>query len=549
MAFDPNKLGSIINQQQTGGFDPSKINDIQNLGETSEQQIEPSLLSKVSGIAKKAGGFIAKSEVELGKDIAAGATSFLPKSWTGQKSLEEANAIKEQTTNNIITQLHEVQAQGGDTSKWLKLLENQTGQQIPTMEDLYPALKKTDWQVVGDILGTTADLLSAGSYKKLLPSAEKISTALVKTGAEKTLETTLKQIGTKTAIRSGVGFASGEVYDISQNLQAGETGSDIFTKGSGKYISAAVPLAIGAFQATKAITEATAPRIINSLIKPLGKDFAYGKNPGKTISEMGIVGNNLEDFSKNVVSAREKVGQQLGDLTSGIEGKATVDLSSALSPIDTAIENAQKTPETNKALITRLEAIKSDLFNYIGLDNKNLTFAEGIDAKGVVGKLTKWTGNPSDDKLVNNALKQVYGTIDNEIMKKIGVASPDIANQISNLNEKYGGLITAESAINHRDAVAKRLAVISMPIKVGTVAGIITAVATGGAALPAILAGVSVGVLEKAMGSTAFKSRVAAWLGSEAPSVIEGVLQKNPEIRTILYRALPKIASQLGLEK
>jgi len=247
---------------------------------------------------------------------------------------------------------------------------------------------------------------------------------------------------------------------------------------------------------------------------------------GLTISEMGIVGNNLDDFSSNVNKAREATGKELGNLTLGIEGKATVNLERALSPLDDMIEEAQKTPETNKAVIERLQSIKNDLINYIGPDNKNLTFAEAIDAKGVVGKLTKWTGNPSDDKLVNKALKQIYGTIDNEVMKKIGLADPEVAKQIINLNDKYGNLITAESAINHRAAVAQRLASIGMPIKVGTTAGLITAIATGGAAIPALLTGVGVGILDQAMGSTAVKSRIAAWLGSETPSVVAAILQK-----------------------
>ena len=50
-----------------GQMDMEKL---KRVGEISNQQIEPGLLSKIGGITKKVGGFIAKSEVEFGKDIA-----------------------------------------------------------------------------------------------------------------------------------------------------------------------------------------------------------------------------------------------------------------------------------------------------------------------------------------------------------------------------------------------------------------------------------------------------------------------------------------------
>jgi len=48
------------------------------------------------------------------------------------------------------------------------------------------------------------------------------------------------------------------------------------------------------------------------------------------------------------------------------------------------------------------------------------------------------------------------------------------------------------------------------------------------------------------METTAVKTRIAAWLGKESPSVIARVLENNPGIKTVLYRAFPKFASQLG---
>ena len=256
---NPDKQKVFSEARRLGADSNSILNEIvkQNGGQTEQpQQIQqPSFLQKVGGVVKKVGGFIAKSEIALGQDIAAGATAVLPKSWTGQKSLEEANAMKKQTTNNLITKLQEVRAKGGDTSKWLKLLEQQTGQSIPTMEDLYPALSKTNWQVAGDILGTTVDLLSAGTYGNLMPagsksaklgaefglSATKGVTEIIKPTAKTAFEA-IKQGAVKGVITGG---ATGGAFGLAGALQDDEDLGGVIKKtligaGTGAVISGIV---------------------------------------------------------------------------------------------------------------------------------------------------------------------------------------------------------------------------------------------------------------------------------------------------------------------
>ena len=59
----------------------------------------------------------------------------------------------------------------------------------------------------------------------------------------------------------------------------------------------------------------TAPRFINSLIKPKQADFSYGKNPGRTVSELGITGNNLSDFANNIHTEKNTIVQFTNDHT------------------------------------------------------------------------------------------------------------------------------------------------------------------------------------------------------------------------------------------
>lgn len=166
MAFDPNKLGSIINQQKSGGFDPSKINEIQNLGEMSEQQIEPSLLSKVSGIAKKVGGFIAKSEIEFGKSITGG---IIPKTKEFQEFKESQQGLVDMQTK-VLQKIKEKREKGEDFSQLIEVLQD-TGALTPDNE-INPALDKTTKQIIGEALGVVADIASAGIYGKLAKGAK-----------------------------------------------------------------------------------------------------------------------------------------------------------------------------------------------------------------------------------------------------------------------------------------------------------------------------------------------------------------------------------------
>ncbi len=412
---------------------------------------------------------------------------------------------------------------------------------------------RTPAQIVGDALGTTMDIVLSGSLNneaksfQLLSSADKASLAakgIESAKAYDALSTAnkLKLIGINTAKATAKGAALGYGVDVSQNLQQGKTGGQALTPGLGTVIGTAAPLVIGGVKisATALMNPENGGRVVNSLIKPLAKDFAYGKNPGQTVAEMGITGNNLDNLGENVKTARMDVGQQLGQMASSIEGKGTVNLSRATQPIDDAIEKAQEFPQTNKALITRLLGVKSDLLNYIGGDGTNLTFAEGINTKGAVGDLTKWTGSASDDAIVNKALKQVYGTVNSAVMDGVTKADPEVAQSMGRLNSQYGNLLSAENAINHRGALLQRQNMITTAGKaIGSVTGVTTSILSGNP-IAGILSGIASGVLEsaleKATSGPAVKTRLASWLASESPDVINKVYKANPAIRNILIK-------------
>lgn len=323
--------------------------------------------------------------------------------------------------------------------------------------------------------------------------------------------------GQKTAKLTRAG-AEGAAFTAGAGLQEGEkpTASDY-------YVNTALNVAFpGVGMLMKGAGEVAAPRIINSLIKPLAKDFAYEKNPGKAVAELGITGNSWDDLIKNITSEKEKVGQAIGQVVDKSQNLAQIDLSQTLKSIDEAIARANKTPRTNATLISRLESVKSDLVDNI---------KKGIDAqtfKGMVGDLTKWTGNVSDDQMVNKALKQVYGStrnlMDSVLSKEL---SPAEYAAYKKASEQYGNLMSAETAAKYRDKIVERQDLISFgPKNAGLIAGLGTALATGGAALPSVLAGLSVSAIDKAMATPAFKTRLAKLLTQLAPDEAKTIFEK-----------------------
>lgn len=283
----------------------------------------------------------------------------------------------------------------------------------------------------------------------------------------------------------------------------------------------------------KKVGENAPARIINSLIKPLQKDFAYGKNPGRTVAELGITANDFDGLITGIKNAKTSVGENIGTLTQKAlpQLQSQMDLNTYLTPIDEALAIANKSPRTNATVISRLESVKADL-----VDNVN----RGIDPqsfKGLVGDLTRWTGNASDDAIVNKALKQVYGKTSSGMDTVLkDTLSPEEFVQYKKNAEQYGDLISAENAAVYRDSIVKRQDLVSFGAKNSAlITAVAAAASSGGSGLGTILAGLGGAVLDKAMATPAFKTRLASLLTKLAPKDINTFFDKIPVAKT-LYR-------------
>lgn len=557
---------------------------------------QPGFFTKVGrGLKSFAGGLIS-SEKGFGEDIAGALSGVLPESATGIDKIRQANQAKQQSANDLIKRIGENRIAGKDNTLLRKALSDLTGQEITTDEDLYPALKKSNLQVLGDAAGVLLDIASAGTYGtaakgaktgQLLTKADKVAEATraaevattaatvaktIETGskfgkgvipvtaevAKKGLGETLKTIAKQTAKRAGIGTVAGYGYDVSENLKSGAEGGDIFKPGAGTVLGGSIPLVIGGIRATSAITKDVAPRLVNSLIKPKAADFSYGKDPGRTVADLGITGNSLPDFADNIGTAKRDIGQTIGDIyKSPANSSLQLDFTDEISKIDDAMAEAAKGGKNNQGIVTQLQNIKDSLLFEHAIDGdgnivkkgsealidlSKLTPEEAFSLKKEVAARTQFTGRPSDDKTVNSVLQNIYGSIKEKLNNAVGKNNPEILD----LNQKYADLTSAELATRNRDKIIQRSNVLSLGSKItGGTSALVAAITTGGAAIPVILAGTTGALLEKAFETTAVKTRVASWLGSQKPSVVRKLIEQNPGIREVLYRTWPKLASEL----
>lgn len=343
--------------------------------------------------------------------------------------------------------------------------------------------------------------------------------------------------GQVTKATSGFGKVAQVAGQVASDVAvtAAQTGGDTKDIRDTAIISALFPvagkLAGGVTDFIKAQGKEFAPRLINSLIKPVSKTMSFGKNPGRVIAEEGITGNNFDEIVQKVSEKKSEFGSEIGQLTNQAtkEGKL-LDLTDTLTPLDEAIAKAKKSPKTNAALINRLENAKSDIITDRNL--LNVTPDDAFIFKDDVSNITKFTDSVTDDDIVNGALTKVYGRVKGKINNAIGDAKSASGNTIQKLQEKYADLTSAEIAARNRDIIAQRSNVISLPQNVvGMGSALLGAIASGGAAVPAVLAGLAGGGIEKAMSTPRVKTEIAKWLASASSEEKKRMFDAIPALR------------------
>lgn len=380
--------------------------------------------------------------------------------------------------------------------------------------------------------------IDAPSAKDVAGAALNVGSLLIPTAAvERVAGGLLFRVAPRVAAagaKVAAGVTVGAGLDAAQNL---ENDRPLLQPGLGTALGAAGPLAGAAARAAVTIAKGQAPKIINSLIKPLSKGFSYGKDPGRAVSELGITGNSFEDLEKNIALARTRVGQDLEKAGAQLPPQATTNLSDALSPFDDAIKHAVNT--NDQALYGRLLSARDAVTHIFTAESgkiekagtrllDGLTYSQGIHVKRILGDLTKWTGQKTEDESVNGALVRSYGLIKDKLNELAEKYSPTAAAQLRKLNEQYADLTSAEVATKYRDVLQKRQNLVNLPGKIGLTGALVMAPFTGG--ISTITAAVASVGIDKALSSPAFKTRLAAWLAKAPAAEKQKLVDAVPEL-------------------
>lgn len=337
-------------------------------------------------------------------------------------------------------------------------------------------------------------------------------------------------------------LAEGSVSGGIAALQSGEFGKDARDVAivSALFPAGGALLKAGKTAAGGVIGKEGASRIVDSLIKPLKKDLAYGKNPGRAVAEEGIVANTLDELETKIGARLEK---RLGDLKNMLSGgNAKVTLDNVFKPLDDAMQTAAKQnneallkriQETRKALEENLVLSTDDAGNYVintaGKRNlANMTAEELTQFKRDIGDITAYTGNASDDKLVNAALRDIYSSVKLEIEKAVPGAKE--------VNTRIADLISAKTATKYRADIAERQNLIGLGEKVVGAGGLVASLATGNP-VPAILGLGAIGA-EKALSTPRAKTELAKWLAGASSVEKKELFNKAPWIKGIINKII-----------
>lgn len=351
--------------------------------------------------------------------------------------------------------------------------------------------------------------------------------------------TGIKALGRAGALAGGLG-SGGEALqqDKSFGQVTGSTlggaalglglgaGAGAVGKGLGSLGKGLGKVATPASQQAKGQVKNLPSRLINSLIKPPNKAFMFGKNPGGTVARLGIIGNTEEELAQGIIKNRQQIGEEIGGIVAPLT-KQTISTQKVLEPLESAIKTAKKFERTNAPLINRLEGLRDDL-SAIVANEKKISPQQAFELKQEIGRMSKWTGQAFDSEL-NQARVGVYQNLKKQIEMAATGKKSATGRSLKELNDLYGNLVEADSAIQSRMAQSQRFNMLSLP---GIGAAGVGALAFGTPGAAAAYA------LREALGSVAFRTRAASALSKM-------LSQSDDATKKAIDDVLPKIAPQL----
>jgi len=208
---------------------------------------------KALGVAKTVGGALISSEKKLGETLG----DIIGMKLYGDDIAKANMAIADADLQYVktITDLRkQAEAEGRDTAHWDNLIKNYKTTKGTDLMEVFPSLKKTNKQVLGEVAGVGLDVLSAGAYGAATKGMKAATIG-------KTIPQVLPPAGSKLAAM-GKGFVTGAKqaaplgvgYGAAYAAQEDKSGADIAKSGLiGGLVSGVLGGTIGAITNRKNI--------------------------------------------------------------------------------------------------------------------------------------------------------------------------------------------------------------------------------------------------------------------------------------------------------
>lgn len=266
--------------------------------------------------------------------------------------------------------------------------------------------------------------------------------------------------------------------------------------------------------------KATIDKMVDTFSKGIGKTEPSKEAFANVIKDgvQQLKEQGLDDIANKVAqidTAKVRTFEQLRSSLIDAASPGHLDVSKAiLEPIKEAQKSAIRSGD--KALYTRLVDLEEGLTKNFGDDfavigNKaldNLTPKQAQQLKIQIGGDTRWTGQAFDGD-VNKVRVSVYRKLDDLIDEAV--------SGISELNQRYGGLLTAEKALERTNNARQRLVELGLrSTGVGSLVGA-GSLAKGDSGPEAFLKGALGAGLFSALGSTPVKTRMAQFYSGLTP--------------------------------
>ena len=254
-------------------------------------------------------------------------------------------------------------------------------------------------------------------------------------------------------------------------------------------------------------------RLINSLVKPISKEFEFGRNAGAGVVKEGITANTRGGLLEKITTKKHELGKEIGAKLKNV--KDPIDITPVLNSIDNEIGKAVA-DRGEEALVKRLVTIRNTITTKFKLKMINgeakligagkrklsLTPSEAHELKRRIGEATKWTGQAFDNE-ANQARVKMYRTLNDLIDSAVPGTKA--------LQARFADIMSAERALERTINIKSRQNIVGLKellagLGVGAGAGIVP--------------GVAAALTSKALGSSAVKTRSA-----QLPGMIKGVVK------------------------